>query len=366
MSVSATPRTPDNSIGFLRLALASAVLWGHAWHFAGRTAEEPVARWLFGGGEAVATFAVKGFFALSGFLVLQSEQRLASTRRFLWHRLLRIYPGFWACLVVTALIFPALVWNLRSESVPAWSSAVGYIRRNWLLIREQITIENLLRAPEPFNDLNGSLWTLPYEIGCYAVLAFLGWLGLMRRQSAASWLVGGSLLALYLADMLHPASAWFFKTEGRCLGAYFLCGALAANFPEEQLRRLIDWRGLTLAAVVFLAACRLGGLPLVAPFAITALVLGLAWVLPLRDFETRVGGDYSYGIYIYAYPVQQVLLSAGLLSLGMGIYLASIALITAALAVASWHLVEKRALRWKSLGLPPRVAPVAAAAPAPI
>jgi len=364
MPSAATARPPDNSIGLLRLLLAGAVLWGHSWYLAGRSAEEPISRWLLGGGEAVATFAVKAFFVLSGYLVMQSEQRLASTRRFLWHRLLRIYPGFWASLFVTAILLPALIWSLQSNATTAWADAFGYVRANWLLFYEITRIDHLFVMSAPLDDLDGALWTLPYEVGCYAVLAFFGWLGLLRTRSLSLWILGSAWLLLYAHDILRPASAWFFKSEGRLLGAWFLTGALAANLPAAQLRRWLDWRGALAATLAYLAACRFGGLALVGPLAITALVLSLAWLVPIRDFEARVGGDYSYGIYIYAYPVQQCLLSAGVLRYGMASYLALVVVITVLLAFASWHLVEKRALAWKSLGRAP-LKPVPSASLAP-
>lgn len=350
----ASTRTPDNSIGLLRLLLAGAVLWGHSWYLAGRSAEEPISRWLLGGSEAVATSAVKAFFALSGYLVMQSEQRLASTRRFLWHRLLRIYPGFWACLVVTAIILPAATWTFRASADAHWSSVVDYLSTNWLRFHVQPQIDGLLSQMPPMDDLNGSLWTLPYELSCYAVLAALGWIGLTRPKSPVIWVIGLALGTLYIHDVIRASDAWFFKSEGRLLGAWFLVGALAANIPAVQLRRWLDWRAALVATLAYLAACRFGGLVLVGPLAITALVLSLAWIVPIRDFETRVAGDYSYGVYIYAYPVQQCLLSAGVLRYGMAAYIALVALITLLLAFASWHLVEKRALAWKSLGRAPR------------
>lgn len=343
-------RTPENSIGLLRLLLAGAVLWGHAWYLTGRATEEPFAHWLLADRETMATFAVKAFFVLSGFLVMQSAQRLSSPRRFLWHRLLRIYPGFWACLLVTAILLPAATWGICPKIEANWVSAADYVRANWLRFYEQPQIENLLTQSAPHDDLNGSLWTLPYEIGCYVVLGFFSWVGLLKKQSFSIWMAGISWLALYLHDILWPATAWFFKSEGRLLCIWFVSGTIAANLPDSFLRGLRGWRAALAAATVYLAACRFGGLAVVGPIAITALVLSLAWSLPGRDFETRVGGDYSYGIYIYAYPVQQCLISVGLLRYGMVLYIGLVAVITMILAYGSWHLIEKRALALKSIG----------------
>lgn len=346
-------RRPENSIGLLRVLLAGAVLWGHSWYLAGREHDEPIARWLLGNGEAIATFAVKGFFVLSGYLVMQSEQRLTSTRRFLWHRLLRIYPGLWACLLVTAFVLPALFGYIAHSEV-SWSEGWRYLTANFVLVRAQLGIPNIFEQGFKPGDLNGSLWTLPYELGCYAAIAALGWLGVTRRKTRRPWLVAAAIGALYVHDLLRPDAAVFFKTDGRALAIWFLVGALAACISESTLRTWLGWPAALVSAAIYVAACRFGGLAFVGPFAIAALVLSLAFKLPFYDFEQFVGGDYSYGIYIYGYPVQQAFASAGLVSFGFGHYFANVASLTLLLAVLSWHLIEKRALKLKSFSLPSR------------
>ncbi len=74
------------------------------------------------------------------------------------------------------------------------------------------------------------------------------------------------------------------------------------------------------------------------------------WGLPQRDFESHVRGDYSYGLYIYACPVQQALAAMHLHEANFPAYIAASLLVSLLLATASWHLVEKHALRLKSLG----------------
>jgi peptidoglycan/LPS O-acetylase OafA/YrhL len=107
--------------------------------------------------------------------------------------------------------------------------------------------------------------------------------------------------------------------------------------------------------------------PLISPFALAPVLFWLGEHLPFRSFERSVGGDYSYGLYLYGYPVQQTLALFGAIKLGMMMFLLLSLIIAGILAVASWHLVEKHALRLKSLGTRrhrfPSAAPVAVKSP---
>ncbi len=338
-----------NSIGLARLLLAGAVVYGHSWYFAARDTEEPVSRWLFAGADAPAPIGVKGFFVLSGYLVLGSEQRLESARRFLWHRFLRIYPGLWACLLVTGLLFPLVAWSL-GHGVPHWSSAWRYVVANAVLIREAYAVEGLFAHVPRAGDLNGSLWTLPYEIACYVGLAAFGWLGLTRRGSTWPWLVAAGFLALYIHDLVRPEAGVFFKSEGRRLCVWFVVGGAVALADPVRVRAAARGLWAALGVAAYAVACRTGAATLLGPFLLLPTFLWLMWGLPWHDFETRARGDYSYGLYIYACPVQQALAAMHLHETNLSVYIAASFLVTLLLAVASWHLVEKHALRLKSLG----------------
>ena len=338
----------ENAFGFLRLLFAAMVLYSHVWFLAGPT-KEPYASWLFHDAEFPGGIGVKGFFVLSGFLVMRSERRLAGPRAFLWCRGLRIYPALWLCLVVTGLGFPWVEQLVRTSTVIDWSDATRYVGSNWFQPRTQPGIRGLLTHAYYGGDLNGSLWTLPYEMGCYAILAFVGGLGLTRGSARGAWIAGAALLTLYAHDVARPLAALFFKSDGRNLGVWFVLGALAALLDASTLRRWLSPTVVTVLALAWVASWRLGGHQFVGPVAIGALVLWASWALPIRALEERIGGDYSYGLYIYSYPVTQMLVEFGAGALGLGWLFVLSLVITFAFAVASWHLIERRALRMKSI-----------------
>lgn len=328
------------------------VLYSHAWYL-GASGPERFAAWLFHAAEFPGGIGVKGFFVLSGFLVMRSERRLSGPREFLWHRGLRIFPGLWCCLMVTALVFPWMKQLVQPSTVIDWSDAGRYVWRNWFQPRSQLSVAGLLTRAANNGDLNGSLWTLPFEIGCYAMLAFAGWLGLTRGRARGAWMAGAALFVLYCHDVVRPETALFFKSEGRALSAWFVAGSLAALVPEQSLRRWLSPTVVVALVVAWFASCWLGGNRVVGLFAITGIVMWVGWVVPARAVEDRLGGDYSYGLYIYGYPVQQLLGEFGVAQRGVGVFFWLSLLVTFGFAVASWHLIEKRALRLKSFRVSP-------------
>lgn len=336
-----------NAFGFLRLFFATLVVYSHAWFLAGPT-KEPYASWLFNDAEFPGGIGVKCFFVISGFLVIRSERRSSNTRAFLWKRGLRIYPGLWVCLLVTGLLFPAISVFVMKMGAPDWGDALSYVWRNALQPRQQAGIEGMLPQIYYPGDLNGSLWTLPYEIGCYAVLGFIGWMGLTAGKARGAWVMGIGLFALYTHDLLRPGAAFFFKGGHRIIIGYFVVGALAGLLTDAKLRRLLSPVIVGLLAIAWIASWRLGGTPVIAPLALGAIALWCSWAIPIRSLETRLGGDYSYGLYIYGYPVQQMLSGSGLADYGIWWYFSISLIVTLGFAVVSWHLIEKRALGYKS------------------
>jgi peptidoglycan/LPS O-acetylase OafA/YrhL len=335
-----------NSIGFLRLIFAGLVVYGHSWYLGGFS-HEPIEDYILNRAAHPAGIGVRAFFAISGYLVMQSERRMTSMRGFLFNRFLRIYPGLWVCLLVTGLIFPAIFFAPAQHSSANWASSFSYVRSNWFQPRMQVGISGLFSGIPREGDLNGSLWTLPYEIGCYACLALVGWTGATAGRARVAWLSGILLFGLYCFDVLFSSHALFFKNEGRALCAWFVCGCMAALIPESKLRLGLKPLIVALVTSAWLASCHLGGANLFAPVALILIVLWLAWHLPFSGFEKTVGGDYSYGLYIYAYPVQQMLAFMGVIRFGVVVFFFLSLVIALALAVLSWHLVEKPLLRFK-------------------
>jgi peptidoglycan/LPS O-acetylase OafA/YrhL len=313
-----------------------------------------LARWQHpAGSESCGSFAVDGFFALSGFLVVRSYATSGSLFRYLWHRLLRIMPGYWMCLAVTTLAFGPLIYWLEAHTLRGYfTTAPGgpytYVLGNkWLRIH-QPGIGGLLGGIRYRFAFNGSLWTLEHEVKCYLVVAVAGVMFMFTRlRFLGRWVVLASTLLLAATvvrhDWIHVVSfigdGWWVT-----LGTYFFAGASFYLFAEW-----IPLYGIGAAACAGLTAWALWTpwFNMIAPFTWSYVLFWAAVALPMHGLDRY--GDYSYGLYIYAFPVQQTLSLLGLGRHGIVVFCGSALVITLLLAAGSYWGVERPFLRLKNL-----------------
>jgi peptidoglycan/LPS O-acetylase OafA/YrhL len=344
-----------NAIGFLRLLLAGMVIYSHA-YLLGGFGPELLSRWSHG--TTIAGFAaVQAFFVLSGWLLTQSWRHRPQLVAFLRNRALRLLPAFWVCLIVTACLLAPLVFLTTPEhSGSFWSQTpapLGYIARNLIQPRTQIGIGSLLASVPWPGDWNGSLWTLYYEGACYLALAAAGAMGLLTCARATGTAAIVSLMLLNIVWHLTPGVmpaivGRLFDTPGKLLVLHFAAGGGWALWPGS---RAAGWRSGTvigLAMLTLAASWRLGGYAWLSPWLLPPVVIWLAENLPLRGWEEKLGGDYSYGLYVYGFPVQQLLVHFGANQAGLAVFFMASLTGAGLLAVASWHGAEKIALSWKA------------------
>jgi peptidoglycan/LPS O-acetylase OafA/YrhL len=331
---------PDhhNNLTALRWFAACLVLYGHAHALLG------LPEVLFLDIVPMGLLGVYIFFAISGYLVAQSWTRDPHVPRFLARRALRIFPGLVVCTLLSVLVLGPLLTTLDANTYWHNEHTLAYVANMVLYISYHLP-GVFAYNPWP-HAVNGSLWSLPVEFVMYLLLALVGFAG----ARATAWLVGAvTLLFLALAAFwaLPAQEAWvIYRTDLRHIplcGVYFLVGASLFCFKLEKhftltyvLLALAAWFSLRHQTQWFAMASWL-----VLPFAV--LAFGLArnpWLARMHAH------DYSYGIYIYAFPVQQTLVSFWP-QMPLPAYLLSTLVITVALAAASWHFVEKPALKLK-------------------
>lgn len=348
----ASPSSPpvtsrDNNFDFLRLAAAFAVLVSHQFAVSGQP--EPLNAIGSWGGTGVLVF-----FAISGYLVAGSWSHDPHLGRFLMRRLLRLWPGLAVALVLIALVLGPLVSSLAAADYYTSSVTWRYFQQLSLGVFQPQLPGVFIGNPMP-ESANGSLWTIPIEVACYLALAMVGLLGLLRY----TWLLPLAFLAF---------AVWFFflfevgydqPIRMRLqMGVVFFCAA--SMYP---LRRFW-WPHRGWACAAALACIMLSwmsgrqeiaatlGLPVVVVLCCTAST-------PVLRSAGRFG-DISYGLYIYAFPVQQTWVWLGGQRWPISVGIVACTLITAVLAWLSWRLIEKPALRHKPLAR----APVRQGAPA--
>ncbi|PZQ59373.1 MAG: hypothetical protein DI570_16335 [Phenylobacterium zucineum] len=292
----------------MRLIAALLVVVSHTFPLAG---EAPL---RIRGVEDLGALGVSIFFVISGYLVTASYQR--DPRTYLAKRILRIEPGLIASLVVTVVL---LAFVTTAPAAEYWRAAAMYVVRNALLYPATYDLPGVFQAAPMAGVVNGVLWTLRLEFTFYLVLM------VVRARPAFVYALLGLCAAVWLGmTFLTPDWADEKLTRVAYLGArngmLFFAGAAL------QLRemRIPPWLGAA-SAVAF---------PFLGPLALPTAVLGLAR-------PGKVPADLSYGVYIYAFPIQQWLAIQGQLNVATAVA----AVIP--FALASWFLVEKPAMRLK-------------------
>ena len=329
----------SNNFDGLRLALALMVLVDHGTVM--RTGDH-FHTW---GRSALGDFAVDGFFILSGLLITRSYLKLNSFPRFTWHRVLRIMPGFWVCLLVTAVVFAPVAALLTGRSaVSAFTeqpSAWSYLYSNAALLITQYDIAGLLpNNPNP-QVFNGSLWTLTIEALCYALIGLLGVTAVLRR---ARWGVPALAAALWVLTLLQEAGIEVLIGDDTLrLVVAFLVGATAWLYADQILMK--GWLVVLAAAVLLVSIVTLDNYRLLG---IVPAAYILVWLGACLPWNRSLRRDLSYGIYIYHWPVFQLMAATSLVTLPVPAFILTGALVIALLALASWQAVEHPALRQKN------------------
>jgi peptidoglycan/LPS O-acetylase OafA/YrhL len=357
----------NNAFGFLRLTLAVLVIYSHCFHLGGFGMDRLAT--LTDGRYAIGSLSVAMFFVLSGFLICRSASVSRSVPRFLWHRFLRILPAYWVCLVVCACLFAPLMafvefgtsthvfFTPRNSSQSFILSNAGLFHLNEfsiggiLFIRPNSIAGLLSHNPVP-GIINGSLWSLPFEISCYVAVAALAAVGVLRRARLVVLGLFAALWCLYAFDCIDPDGfGQCFPYPGMKL-LVMLCLFFSAGCLCFLYRNKIPHS----AAIFVLSLVLLGGtLPLkafglIAPIAMTYAFLWVAFALPFGRFDRK--GDFSYGTYIYAFPAQQAMALLGLQEKGFALYFISSLLLTSVFAFLSFRLIEAPCLRLKSIKIP--------------
>lgn len=336
----------DNNFNLIRFVAATLVLVTHSYALAsGNVHLEPLRDWL---GVTWGSIAVDIFFVTSGFLIAYSFFNKKSLVLFVWARFLRIYPGLFVaitfCVFIVGLFFttePILQYLTDTKTIT-------YFVKNTILI---LGVEHQL--PSVFHDtphrylVNASLWTLPYELTMYVILAAIGTtLAFINKAFKikikvfvfiAISVMGCSLTIINHFYNFAPQNiirlfSLFFTGSTY----YLLRDKIFLSHKIAILSVLLIAISLLNANVFFIALI----------FTIPYLVFYLAYIPNGKIRIFNKFGDYSYGIYIYAFPIQQsiAMLIPGISIIEM-IWVSFI--ITFIFAFFSWHLVERKSLKLK-------------------
>ena len=325
----------DNNFNLLRVFAAAGVLVSHAFVLSlGSSEYEPLTQWL--GGKSLGSISVLVFFAISGFFITRSFDRRNSLWGFFQARIFRIFPALAIVLLLTIPI-SGLFFTTSPQDI-FWPAAFGYFFHNISLFSMQYNLPGVFEANPYGSPINGSLWTLSYEVLCYLGVVICGLLGLLSRPRifAVGIFVFLVVYGVTVIGDIHPRIDKLMY-----LGLPFLTG-MSFYLWRDSLRL-----SFTAAFGLALLAALLHSTPLFLPAFTVALsyavfVIGYAQNSLFLNYNRL--GDYSYGLYIYAFPVQQIIASTGNTVPAINIALAlPISLLC---SVISWHIIEAPAMNY--------------------
>jgi peptidoglycan/LPS O-acetylase OafA/YrhL len=337
----------ENNFDFIRLTMALLVIFSHSYPLAtGFGTDEfffRITRAQLSGG----SIAVDVFFFVSGYLITSSFQHSKSVWVYLKKRVFRIYPAFIALSLVDLVIVLPLS---RGHLIGGSPTQV------WLFLWEIISLNEFISVgafkSNPLSGvINGSLWTIRYEFFCYLGLAILGVFGFLLSKRRTLLLFCLSLIATicitsfglspYGLKNLHPAGSENLDFFLRLVPMY-LSGVVAYLY-RDRIRLNLLWAALA-CLVLFVAVWITNGMLTAMPLAGSYLSIFVAYHPKIHFHHFARFGDFSYGTYLYAFPVQQVIvcMAKGVISPLLLFALATP--VTLTIAVISWHLIEKRFL----------------------
>jgi len=341
----------DNNFNLIRMLAATLVVFSHSFSLStGSTGAEPLTNSL---GISLGYIAVDIFFISSGLLVCKSLFTSRELRVFIISRCLRIYP---------ALIFSVLLCCLLGMLISDLSLMEYFSNsklKQFVLYNSTIVLTDYQELPGVFHNaplgqsVNGSLWTLPWELKMYLILIGLGFLSyifkklnvFMHMLPVVIILIALTSLSLFLNNYISDAEwHWFYTAFYRFTAMFFLGGAIYVlrNYLTLKLKYML----FATALLIFTNSINKDAFFISYVVLVPYIVLCIAYIPKGKILNYNKLGDYSYGMYIYAWPIQQTLAThiIGITPLSM---FCITFIITLLLSYLSWNYIEKPSLKMK-------------------
>lgn len=318
----------NNSFDLIRHFAALMVLVSH--HFALSGQEEPG----IAGYNSLGGIAVIAFFSISGLLITHSFLNASSVTDYLAKRVARIFPALIACAFIMTFVAGGI---FAQGYITSPSALFDFLR---ISLFGRAAIDEITSGFIFSESFNGSLWTLKIEFAFYLLVAAA--LSLYRRAATAGAMLVAFCIATYVLGNA-PATALTQKLAvyGGA-GIAFFGGSLLAFYKQYlgARHRLAMTLVACLRLIPFATGTPVAGVVITLCICLATLSLGLLYI----DGTLRGRFDLSYGIYLYAFPVQQLVINKTSLEFVPSMIVS--ALIVIVLAAASWIWIERPALQW--------------------
>lgn len=322
----------DNNLNFIRFCAAILVIFSHSFPLTYGSDNKEVLYIISNGQETFGSVAVKIFLIISGFLITQSWDRKKDLKTFFKARILRIFPALMVVILLTTFILGPIFTTEPLAKYFTNTKTYKYIL-SISLIKMQYNLPGVFENNIYKGAVNGSLWTLYYEFACYCIVAFLGHMNILKKTV---------VLILFLVCYLLSLNGHL----GFMLTSYFVAGMITYIYKDKIKLN----RKLNLVFIILLVfSIYLNLTKYIFPFALTYIIICFAFnsKLKLNLFGSK--NDLSYGIYIYAFPIQQII--SYLLKDNIHWYINLIISLPLTLicAYASWNIIEKPFLNMRNI-----------------
>ncbi|QBQ42230.1 acyltransferase [Sphingobacterium psychroaquaticum] len=337
------PDNRANNFDFLRLLFASLVVFSHAFALTD-TSPEILSKYSYGQ-LSFGGLAVDVFFIISGFLIISSLKQSKSIKNYLWKRCLRLFPALFFMLIFSCIVI-SIVYT--GNNIFREKDFYKYFFDNMTLYKVRYSIPHVFENNPYPSAINGSLWSLSYEFTMYIVL-LLAYKFKENKKILLTFLISAYLLAVYGQFNTAMLKTFFSEIHLDTSQLY----RLASLFLAGSILRIIDIKALnrlSIKLVIFFLIIVTIQFRVYNYFSIILtptliILIGLSYSATLNYIPSKIG-DLSYGIYIYGFLIQQLFMNY----LDLNPYLLTLysLIVTYILSYISWHLIEKKCLRFKN------------------
>lgn len=336
----ASSRTANN-ITLLRHFAAFFVLISHSYDLTGNFDNEFL-RKISGQSISFSRIGLIIFFFISGFLITQSLVSSINIKQFIWKRFLRIYPALIMLMVITVFILGPVFTSLPVKQYFSNSETWGYFSGT-SLIRLRFVLPGVFHG----EGVNGSLWTLPVEFRLYLLLALLSIIGVIKKHSLYFvFIFLFTVFATLIVPLNSPGKILSYLNPYLSWGMYFLTGSFVF-FIKDKI--ILDYRILIALIILWILLRNHEVVNMLSELiCFSYLTLWASFKTPIVFPGFFKQNDFSYSMYLYAYPLQQIfIIENGIISPLKLMLLTLLALIP--LCWASWNFIEKPSLKLKKI-----------------
>jgi peptidoglycan/LPS O-acetylase OafA/YrhL len=330
-----------NNFTIIRIILAWLVLYGHGFPIQNIDGiRDPLNR-LFQGSTWIGDIAVNGFFAISGFLVTASFVKRGPID-YIISRILRILPALFVCILASVFLLGPMLTSSNLDVYFSKPETYKYLSNVFPFSPNIVWTLPGVFEENARNAINGSLWTLPIELRCYLLLALVGFFGIFKdRRIANTFILVIFLFSIYFFAKI-PLLGIGVNIDWARPSLFFLLGVF---FYVNRRNVLFDIRLAFLAMILIMFSFGKRWFSYTFSLAFVYLIFYMAYATKFIDTDGKIG-DLSYGIYIYAWPVQQLVAKMFPSIKPFGNTILS-SIVVAFIAFLSWHYIEKPALNLK-------------------